>query len=80
MQTKPNYQLLRSELYIACDQFDFDWTVNAVTKFDEFWKAGNSVQEIAQIMKRDEIEVFMLYLDRVYRNKIDPDMRRVFGS
>jgi hypothetical protein len=80
MQTKPSYALLRHELYIACDQFDFDWTKWAVARFDEFWQAGESLQSIAKIMQRNEIEVFMLYLDRVYKNKIQPDMKRVFYS
>lgn len=78
MQTRPSYALLRDELYIACDQFDFDWTKWAVARFDEMWKDGLDLGEISEKMQRNEIEVFMLYLDRCYKGKIQPDMKRIF--
>jgi hypothetical protein len=78
MQTRPSYALLRHELYIACEQFDFDWTIWAVGRFDDFWKSGMNLGEISETMQRNEIEVFMLYLDRVYKGKIKPDMKRIF--
>jgi hypothetical protein len=78
MQTRPSYALLRHELYIACEQFDFDWTVWAVGRFDAFWADGMNLGEISETMQRNEIEVFMLYLDRVYKGKIKPDMKRIF--
>jgi hypothetical protein len=78
MDTRPSYALLRHELYIACEQFDFDWTIWAVKRFDDFWTDGMNLGEISETMQRNEIEVFMLYLDRVYKGKIKPDMKRIF--
>ena len=78
MTTRPNYAIQRHELYIACDQFDFDWTIWAVSRFDQYWKDGKTLQEIARIFQRSEIELLFLYLDRVYRAKIQPDMKRIF--
>lgn len=71
---------MRHELYIACDMFDFDWTKWHVTRFDRYWTSGKTLGEISKLFKRDEIEVFFLYMDRVYKGKIEPDMKRVFYS
>ena len=75
---KPAWAMTREELYICCDQFNFDWTKWAVYRFDRLWDEGKDLGEIAAIMNRDEIEIFFLYIDRVHGHKIKPDMKRIF--
>lgn len=75
---KPAWAMTRGELYICCDQFNFDWTIWAVSRFDRLWSDGKDLGQIAAIMDREEIEIFFLYIDRVYSQKIKPDTKRIF--
>jgi hypothetical protein len=65
----------RSSIYIALEEVedaDFYWSPLEINRFDELWKKDTSIVEIAKEMKRSEIAVFLLSLDRVFRNKVKP--------
>jgi hypothetical protein len=65
----------RNTIYIALEEVedaDFYWSPTEIDRFDSLWKLDNPIVEIAKEMRRSEIAVFLLSLDRVFRGKIKP--------
>jgi hypothetical protein len=79
MRSIPNHELRHDQLYIACEQFDFDWLFPAVELFDRLWIRGKNLSQIAKTLKRDETEVFLLYIDRVSKKKIKANTRQALN-
>ena len=61
-----------SSVYLALEHAPIDWKWNPkeVGWFDDMWKEGHSVPYIAEQLGRPPMDVFMLSLDRIYKNKI----------
>lgn len=70
----------REQLYIALEGFNFDWRLNEVKQFDLLWNSGENIQGISRKMKRSEVEILLLYMDRVSKENINPDSMRVLCS
>jgi uncharacterized protein YjbK len=66
-----NYlQHKRNTIYIALEEVedaDFYWSPKEIEKFDILWKKKTPITEIATAMRRTEVAVFLLSLDRVFR-------------
>jgi hypothetical protein len=65
----------RSEIYIALEEVedvDFYWSPNEIIRFDEGWEKDTPIVEMAKELRRSEIAVLFLSLDRVFRGKIKP--------
>lgn len=63
----------RNNIYIAMEEVedaDFYWSPNEIKQFDALWEEDTPIVEIATEMKRSEIAVFLLSLDRIFRKKI----------
>jgi hypothetical protein len=58
--------------YIAFDDHNFDFSQKEVRLFDDLIRRGYDVTQIARLFARSQIEVFLLYLDRVEKKRIDP--------
>lgn len=67
----------RNSIYIALEEVedtDFFWSSKEVKKFDGLWEEEMPITEIAKELRRSEIAVFLLSLDRIHREKIKPRM------
>jgi hypothetical protein len=65
----------RNFIYIALEEVedaDFYWSPSEIERFDNMWKKKFPIVEIAKELRRSEIAVFLLSLDRVFRGKIKP--------
>jgi hypothetical protein len=69
------FQNKRNNIYIALEEVedaDFYWSRKEIEKFDKKWNEDTPITEIAMEMKRTEIAVFLLSLDRIFRGQIKP--------
>ena len=60
----------RESRYIACEEFNFIWTLEEVKRFDELNSSGLTVRQIAKEFNRREDEVAILEIDRKYNRKL----------
>lgn len=60
----------RTELYIDLNDFELAWELKDVRKFDELWKKGLSLQQLAERFNRDLDEIAIHVIDRVRKGKI----------
>lgn len=58
--------------YIVFEDKNLDFTQKEVRIFDRLIERGFDIPEIARRMRRNRLEVFLLYLDRVEKEIIDP--------
>lgn len=54
------------------EDMDWYWSMAEIQRFDEMWFEDKPLTEIAKELRRSEIAVFFLSLDRVYHKKIKP--------
>lgn len=59
-------------IYIALDDMNLDWMPADVKLFDQLWKEGVPVKEIARKLKRPAKEVVILLYDRASKGKVKP--------
>jgi hypothetical protein len=67
------YMKKRSQaLYMALDDDDinFFWDEKEVMRFDELWKNGTNILDIAEFFNRDPDEVVVLAIDRARKGFI----------
>jgi hypothetical protein len=69
----------RRNIYLACEELNFVWDLEEVIRFDERWKAGASLLDLAEEFGRKTEEVALLIIDRAKRGKIYPRANGVFG-
>lgn len=67
-----------SELYIACEEFDFSFFKGEVEQVKQSYKQGIPVLDIARDIKRDEVEIAILLIDLAEKGKITPRHSGVF--
>jgi hypothetical protein len=63
----------RNTIYIALEDVedvDFYWSPKEIETFDGHWKEDTSIIDIAKSMRRSELAVFLLSLDRIFKRKI----------
>lgn len=69
------FKNIRNHIYLALEEVedtDFYWSPSEIEKFDVMWKKDTSLHEISKEMRRTEISVFLLSIDRVFRKKVKP--------
>jgi hypothetical protein len=62
----------RPRLYVACEDFDFTWSLEEVQEFDEMWKQGANVYDLQEYFNRSQEEILLLALDRAMKGEIEP--------
>ncbi len=65
----------RKYIYTALENVedaDWYWSVKEILTFQELWNAEISVKDIAAYLKRTEMSVLLLSLDRMAKGKIEP--------
>jgi hypothetical protein len=65
----------RNHLYIALEEVedtDFFWSQQEIWNFDGLWEEDTPILEIAKEMRRSEIAVFLLSIDRIFQGEIKP--------
>lgn len=70
----------RTAIYVACEDMDFVWSRTEVFQFDQAWKRGESITEIADSLDRDCDEVALLAIDRGRKGHIKARPGGVFGT
>lgn len=68
-------------VYIALEDVrdsDFFWSLDEIQRFDELWFEDMPMVEIAYEMRRTELSVFLLAIDRVYSGRITPREWKLF--
>lgn len=68
--------------YIALSEVNMDFTPRELEAFDTLMAEGHDIRDVARYMKRNSLEVFLLYLDRVYYDLLEPvyTLRRIGGK
>lgn len=69
------FQNKRNNIYIALEEVEdtnFYWSPKEIVRFDKLWEEDTPITEIATEMRRSEISVFILSLDRIFREKVKP--------
>ena len=61
---------IRRNTYVACQELNFIWDLVDVIRFDQMWKDGLSIIEIAEKFDRDPDEIVILIIDRAQQFKI----------
>lgn len=69
-----------SGLYIALCDLNFDWKPNQLVLVEEMWKRGESIEEIARLVRRPVREVLVLIFDRLELGYIKPRKGSIFGD
>lgn len=65
--------------YIALSEVNMDFTPRELEAFDYLIDEGYDISDIASYLKRNQLEVFLLYLDRLWNEQIEPmyTLRRI---
>ena len=59
-------------LYIPLEDQDWRWTMGEVYQFEQYFREGKPLDEIASILKKDEIDCLLLAIDRVLKGELRP--------
>ena len=79
-KTRAIRQKGNQKIYIALEFLDFVWCESDVRRFEQMWKQGMSVLEIADELGRDVDEVIVLAIDRAKLKKIKPRPGGLLGE
>ncbi|MCM3774012.1 hypothetical protein M3225_26715 [Priestia aryabhattai] len=66
------YDTNKGKPYIVFEDKNLDFTQKEVRIFDRLIERGFSIPEIARRIRRNRLEVLLLYLDRVDKEIVDP--------
>lgn len=56
-----------NNLYVACEEMDFIWTIDDLAEFRDMWRRGCSVEEIRSYFGRQSWrEVIIIALDQLH--------------
>ena len=67
-------------VHIACEDMDFAWKEHQVVLFEEMWRRGVPIADIAKLLRREVDEVFVLALDRARAGAIRKREGGIFGT
>lgn len=62
----------RQRPYIVFEDKNLDFTPKEVAIFEKLLEKDFNIPDIAKYLKRSQLEILLLYLDRVDRNFIEP--------
>lgn len=74
-------KLKRNSIYTSLEDIqdtEWFWSPSEIKEFDWFWKQEKPIQEIAKELGRSEVAVFLLALDRMYKERITPRDWRIW--
>jgi hypothetical protein len=57
---------------------DWFWCPSEIQKFDELWEQDKSIKEMAQELRRTEIAILLLSLDRIFKGEVKPREWRIW--
>lgn len=66
--------------YIACEQYNFEWTKPDLDRFRTLWKSGCHIEDMAKKLNRRPAEVAMLIIDQADRGKIGKRPGAAYGE
>lgn len=66
--------------HVACEELNFIWAENEVSEFEQLWREGRTLLELARYFKRRQEEVLLLALDRAMFGKIKPRNGGLIGE
>lgn len=66
--------------YIALEDCNLDWDYEEVKRFESLWKQGYSIFELKEILKRPQVEIVVLIMDRHRKGKIRERENGLFGG
>ncbi|MDP5277198.1 helix-turn-helix domain containing protein [Chengkuizengella axinellae] len=66
--------------YIACEDLNFFWEEKEVMKFEQMWKEGLCITDIATALDRHPNDVVVLVIDRRKKQKIQPRDGGLLGN
>ena len=78
-----NYYLRhkRNIIYTSLEEIedtDWFWCPSEIEKFDRLWNEGKPIKEMAQELRRSEVAVFLLSLDRIFKGAVKPREWRIW--
>lgn len=67
---------------LLLDSMDIDWIVRAGEPelFHELWNDGESIEEIAEQLKRKPFEVALMVMEQAERGRIEQRSNGLFGG
>ena len=66
-------------LHIALEDYDLSFYQHEVEQAKTLWRSGLPIQEIADRMEREQIEVFVLLYEFAEEGKIRPRAGGIYG-
>lgn len=76
MSERPEgWRKAREKIYIALEDVNHDWKEAEKAEFLRLWEEEYYLHQIAEFLKREQLECFLLYLDLVEKNKIKPRLK-----
>ena len=60
----------RSEVYIACADWNFAWLPEELAEFKRLWRQGVKLPELAEQLGRPDYEIALLVMDLAERGEI----------
>jgi hypothetical protein len=67
-------------IYIAHEDSNLDWKPKELEKFETLWNAGVSIQNIAKKLKRTQMEIGLIILDRADKGFIKKRKGGLYGN
>mgnify|MGYP001186276485 FL=1 len=69
----------RKQIYIACEDLDFTWSLAEIYKFRKLWNDGRSIMEMEKELGRPQEEIAILILDQAAKGRIERRKNGIFG-
>ena len=62
------------ELYLPLEELgsEWIWTVGEIHQFDDLWKAGMPIKDMAEYFNKHESTILVVWLDRYIQGKLEP--------
>jgi hypothetical protein len=77
---KVKKELVFGDLYIALENYNFDWDRKDLLEFIRLWSEEYTLKQIAKFFKRDELECFLLYISLAAEDQIEPRLQLKYIS
>lgn len=68
----------KEQLYFACERYDLTFTKEEVKQVKTDYKKGIPLLDIAEKLKRDQVEIAILLIDLAEKGKITPRPSGIF--
>ncbi len=68
----------KEPLYFACEGFDLTFTREEVEKVKKYYRKGIPLLEMAEKLKRNQVEIAILIIDLAEKGRITPRPSGIF--